>query len=195
MDTPPSMDVLPPGPLLGRCIRAMAALRGSTKLAVVCVLFGWFFTNTLIVSLGSIEHGVRFFDMGAVIADPLRLFFGVETTFQQIFFGLICLGCILAPLAPQLVKDRWAWLCYGAPFLLIVFCGVVLYWRTSGELFATPSDATSVAGSLLHLANDLAHRGSDLVSRHIAIGGGAYLALIGSLVLVVQGLRGFRRCA
>lgn len=193
MDTPESRDVATRGPLLARSVHALATLPLSTQLAMVCLLFGWFFTKTLGVSLGSIEHGVRFFDMSAVIADPTRLFFGIETTLQRIVFGLVCLGCVLAPLAPRLMQGKSAWLWYGAPFTLILVCGVTLYWRTSGEFFATPSDANFVTGSLIHFANDLARRTGDLVNRHLTIGGGAYLALIGSVVLLFQGLGGYRR--
>jgi hypothetical protein len=192
MDTPRRMAAPSSQTLTSRGVRALRGLPSSTKLAMVCVIFGWFFTNTLVVTLGSLEHGVRFFDMSAVIADPMRLFFGVETPLQRTLFGLICLAAVLAPLAPHLSKGAGAWLCYLAPFVLLMVCGVALYSRTSGEFFASPAEAKSVAGSLIHLANDLARRGTGLVSRHIAVGGGAYLALIGSLVLVVQGMRGFR---
>ena len=193
MNPPGSMDVSTPGPSLTRALGALASLPLSTKLAMVCLLFGWFFTKTLVVSLGSIEHGVRFFDMSAVIADPMRLFFGIETTLQRLVFGLLCLCCVFVPLAPRLMKERSAWLWSAAPFILIVVCAAALYSRTSGEFFTTPSDASSVTGSLIHLANDLARRTGDVVNRHLTIGGGAYLALIGSLVLLFQGLSGYRR--
>jgi len=193
MDTPGSMEVSTPGTLPARAASALASLPLSTKLAMVCLLFGWFFTKTLVVSLGSIEHGVRFFDMSAVIADPMRLFFGIETTLQRIAFGVICLLCVFAPLAPRLTKERSAWLWYAAPFVLILVCGVTLSWRTSGEFFTAPGDAGSLTGSLVHFANDLARRGGDVINRHLTIGGGAYLALIGSLVLLFQGLSGYRR--
>jgi hypothetical protein len=193
MDTPRSMDVSSTQPLLGRALRAIAELDASTKLAMVCLVFGWFFMNTLVVSLGSLDHGVRFFDMGAVIADPTRLFFGVDTSLQRILFGLVCLVCVMAPLAPALAKRRSAWLVYLAPLVLIVVCGGILYWRTSGDFFTAPSDANSINGSLLRFANDLVRRGSGMVSRHVSIGAGGYLALIGGVVLALQGVRRFRQ--
>jgi hypothetical protein len=72
-------------------------------------------------------------------------------------------------------------------------CAVALYSRTSGELFAAPSDPTSMNGSLIRFANDLMRQGSGYVSKHIAIGAGGYLALIGSAVLAAQGVRRFRQ--
>jgi hypothetical protein len=195
MEPPHSRVAFAFGIFLGRVVRAFGELETSTKLAMLCVVFGWYFTNTLVVTLGSLEHGVRFFDMAAVIADPMRLFFGVETSLQRVLFGVVCLACAAAPLAPRLVKGRAGWLVYLLPLALIIGCGAILYSRTSGEFFATPSDAKSVTGNLIHFANDLARRGSGLVSRHIAVGGGAYLALIGSLVLAFQGVHAFRQHA
>jgi hypothetical protein len=192
MDAPHRMEIPSTQRLLGRVARGLAALGASSKLAIVCVLFGWFFMNTFVVTLGSLAHGVRFFDMSAVIADPTRLFFGGDTPFHRTFFGLICLACLVAPLAPHVTSTRSAEFGYLAPLALILVCGVLLYWRTSGELFASPGDAKSLSGSLIHFANDLVHRGSDLVSRHVSIGAGSYLSLIGGTVLAVQGVRRLR---
>jgi hypothetical protein len=195
MDTPQSMDVSPAQPLLGRAMRALAKLEGSSKLAMVCVVFGWFFMNTLVVSLGSLQHGVRFFDMAAVIADPTRLFFGVDSALQRIVFGVICLLCLAAPLLPQVGKKRSAWLVYLAPLTLMSVCAVLLYERSSGEFFAPPSDTRALSASLIRFANDLVSHGGDLVARHISVGAGAYLALIGCAVLAAQGVRRYRRHA
>jgi hypothetical protein len=41
----------------------------------------------------------------------------------------------------------------------------------------------------VRLANDLINKGGQLVARHVAIGLGAYLGVIGSLVLAVWGFR------
>jgi hypothetical protein len=185
--------------LLSRGVHAVSELEASSKLALVCVAMGWFFMNTLVASLGSLQHGVRFIDMSAIIADPTRLFFGVNAAFHRIVFGLICLACLLAPLAPHLelapyVRQRkFLWLGYAVPLALMLVCGVLLYVRTTGDFFADPGDPNSMTGSLMHFANDLVRRGSDMVSRHIAVGSGAYLALLGSSVLASQGVRRLRR--
>jgi hypothetical protein len=194
MDAPQRMEIPSSQPLLGRVGRGLAALDASSKLAIICVVFGWFFMNTFVVTLGSLEHGVRFFDMSAVIADPTRLFFGGDTPFHHGFFGLVCLACLIAPLTPHVMKMRSAWFGYLAPLALILACGVLLYWRTSGELFGPPSDPKALSGGLIHFANDLVRRGSDLVSRHVSLGTGSYLSLIGSAVLAVQGVRRSRYC-
>jgi hypothetical protein len=192
MDTPHSREGSSARLLLGRLVRAARQLETSTKLAIVCVLFGWFFMNTLVVSLGSLQHGVRFFDVSGVIADPTRLFFGVDNSFGRLWFGLICLVCLSAPLAPHLAPRRSTWLAYLSPLVLMVVCAVVLNSRTSGEFFAMAADPKAVNGGFIRFANDLVRQGSGLVSRHVTIGAGGYLALIGSAVLAAQGIRHFR---
>jgi hypothetical protein len=161
--------------------------------AMLCLLIGWFFLDTLVVSLGSLRHGVRFFDISSAIADPTRIFFGVEGSMQRILFGLVCVACLLSPLLPQWRPSRGAWLASLAPLALMVICGALLYSKTSAEFFSTPADANSLGSSVARLANDLVHRGSGLVAKHVSIGAGGYLGFAGSLLAAVQGLRQFRR--
>jgi hypothetical protein len=177
--------------LAARIMAAAGGLDSASKFAIVSVFFAWFFIDTLEVSLGSIKHGVRFFDAAAVIADPTRLFFPIETTFGVISFALICCLCLLGPLAPQLWRSRLAWLAYLLPLTLIVVCALLLYSKTSNEILAAPSDGGGLRTSVLNLANKILQRGSDLVARHVAVGAGGYVALLGSLVLGYQGMRRF----
>jgi hypothetical protein len=177
---------------MSRWLQAIASMAATSKLAVICVFFGWFFMNTLVVSLGSLQHGVRFFEMSALIADPTRLFFDGDAPFQRSLFGLLCLLCLAATVLPYWVRHRQTWLAYLAPLLLMVATMLTLYWRTSGQWFASPDDAKSLTSNIVHFANDLVHRGADLVARHVAVGAGSYLALIGAVVLFVQGVRGYR---
>ena len=175
-------------------LRAAADMELSAKFAIVCVFFAWFFIDTLNVSVGSVTHGVRFFDAGAVIADPTRLFFTIDTTFGVLAFVLLCITCLLLPLAPHLSRNRFAWLAYLAPLMLMVVCGLLLYSKTSADLLAAPGDASGLKGSVMSFANKLLQRGSDYVSKHIAVGAGGYVALIGSLFLAYSGLhRLFRK--
>jgi hypothetical protein len=195
MDTPRSLDVGPAQALIGKLSRAAAQIDAVSLSALFAILVGWFFSDSLTVTLGSLRHGVRFFDMSAAIADPTRIFFGVDGSFQRLFFGLICCMCLLAPLLAHWRGVRWAWLAYTAPLALMVICGVLLYSKTAGEFFSAPADAGSLGGSAIRFANDLLHRGSGLVSKHVSVGVGGYLAFAGSLVLATQGLRQLRRHA
>jgi len=192
METPSHLQTTPRPALFSRLVRAAAQLETASKFALLCIFFGWFLVDTLVVTLGSLQHGVRFFDMAAVIADPTRLFFGIQGSFQRILFGLVCILCLLAPLLPHLRRERANWLGYLAPLILMIICGALLYSRTSNEFLATPSDAGRVGSNLIRFANDLVHHGSGLVARHISVAVGGYLALIASMVLALRGARHFR---
>src|SRR5580704_10095192 len=131
----------------------------SSQIAIVCVFFGWFLVDTLVVTLGSLQHGVRFFDMSVVIADPSRMFFGLQGFGHRLFFIPLCIVCLCAPLLPHLRRDRMLWLSYAAPLALMAICGVLLVWRTSGEFIVAPRNAGRVGGNLVQFANDLVHHG------------------------------------
>ena len=77
----------------------------------------------------------------------------------------------------------------------MVVCGTLLFSRTSSEFFAAPSDAASLSAGVIRFANHLARQGSALVSRHVSIGAGGYLAFTASVILAAQGMRHFRRHA
>jgi hypothetical protein len=160
---------------------------GVTLFALGCVVIGWFLMNTLVITLGSIQHGVRFFDMGAVIADPMRLFFGVDATFQRILFGLLCLSCVVAVLVTQRL-GRHGWLSHLAPLALMLVTCVLLYSRISGEFYIGPGDVGFAGDGVVHFADDLIRKGHDLMSRHISIAAGGYIATIGSTVLAIRAL-------
>jgi len=163
--------------------------------ALFCIFSSWFFIDTFTVTLGSLQHGVRFYDVPAVIADPTRMFFGTATTFRTLMFGALCVCCLLLPLAVYWRGERWIWFTLCAPLILMLVCGLVLYSRTSGEFFATPTDAASASGNLIRFANGLVHRGGGAVARHVSIGVGGYAAFVASLVLAISGVRGFKQRA
>jgi len=192
MDTPSNLQSADRPTLLSNLTRAAAELETASKFALLCIFLGWFLVDTLVVTLGSLQHGVRFFDLSAVIADPTRLFFGIQGSLHRILFGLICMACLLAPLLPHLRRGRGNWLAYLAPLILMALCGALLYSRTSSELFAVSSDAGRAGGNLIRFANDLVRHGSALVARHISVGVGGYLALIASVVLAISGARHYR---
>jgi hypothetical protein len=192
METPSQLQSPARPPLIARLSRAATELDTVSKFALLCILVGWFLLDTLVVSLGSLQHGVRFFDISSVIADPTRLFFGVQGAARKVLFALVCLLCLLAPLLPHLRRERANWLGYLAPLVLMLICGVVLYSRTSSELFVAPSHAGPIGSNLIRFANGLLHQGTGLVAKHVSVGVGAYVALIAATVLALRGIRRFQ---
>jgi hypothetical protein len=162
-------------------------------IALFCIFLSWFFIDTFAVTLGSLQHGVRFYDLPAVIADPTRMFFGSATTFRTFLFGALCVVCLLLPLAVYRRQERWIWLALFAPLGLTLVCGALLYYRTSGEFIAMPAEPASMAGNLIHFANGLVHRGSGALARHVGIAVGGYLGFAAAVLLAILGVRGFRR--
>jgi hypothetical protein len=164
-----------------------------SKIAIVCIFVSWFFLDTLVASLGSLQHAVRFFDMSAVIADPSRIFFGFSGWAHRLGFGALCLACLVAPILPYMRTARALWLTHLAPLALMGICAALLLWRTSGQFVAAPTDSGAIAGTVAQLANNLVHHSSARIMRHVSIGIGGYLALFASLVLALRGARQVRR--
>jgi hypothetical protein len=78
MDAPDNLQTAAQPTWVASLLKAVGQIDLTGKIAMVCVFFGWFLVDTLVVTLGSLQHGARFFDMSAVIADPSRMFFGVQ---------------------------------------------------------------------------------------------------------------------
>lgn len=161
-----------------------------TKVSVACLLLSWFFMATLTASLGSLEHGVRFFQFGVLIADPTRMFFPIPVSIGLILFALLCLVCLLAPLLARLEGARFWHLLALLPLILFAGSALILYYRCSGDVLNSPTDATDLAGRVIRLANRLVHQGSDVINRHIGVAAGGYVSLIASLILAAHGVRG-----
>jgi hypothetical protein len=189
MESPRSLHAARAAAPVADILSAARRIDGASQMAILAIFVGWFFVDTLVASLGSLQHGVRFFDISSAIADPTRIFFAVDASGRRGLFVLLCLLCLLAPILPHWRTPRWAWAAYLAPLALMVVCGALLHSQTSGEFFSAPQNAQSLSSSVIRLAHGLVHRGSGLVARHVSIGAGGYLAFAGSLVLAVQGMR------
>ena len=171
---------------------AVAATDGLSKVALVCLILGWFFTDTLVATWGSLQHGVKFFDMSAVIADPSMMFFRISFSFGVLMFSLLCALCIAAPLLPHLVRRPALAVGNFAPLLLFLACAALLWHRTSGDFVPTPHDPQGIAGKVVGFANQLLNRSSAVVAHHVSVGLGGYLGLLASVALAVQGMRNMK---
>jgi len=177
-------------------LRAAKRWDPLTWLAVICLLLGWFYIKCLIVWVSGIEHGVRFYDLPAIILKPSQLFLGVRHYYVLLAlpFGALCLACIYALTLPyQEGPRRELWLLHALPLILLVVCYAWLYHRTGHDLISTDPD--TVAGDITRLANNIWSRGTSLVTRHVSVAGGAYVAFAGSLFLAARGVRQYLKSA
>src|ERR1700727_614365 len=110
MDAPGNLQTATPPTVAAKLFQAAGQIELPSKAAIVCIFFAWFLLDTLVVTLGSLQHGVRFYDMSAVIADPSRMFFGLQGSLHRTLFIPLCIVCILAPLLPHLRAVRALWL-------------------------------------------------------------------------------------
>jgi len=175
-------------------VQAARRVDGRTWLAMACIIAGWFFLDTLSVTAGPIRQSVRFYDLAALISNPLQLFSGIDAAhrWQVIGFALLCILVLLAPLVPQAMSRREAWLANLAPLAFMVACGTFLYIQTSGDFITQPADDSGVASDVVRFANKVLRRGSEPIARHVAVGAGIYVALAGSVFLAWRGISRFR---
>jgi hypothetical protein len=176
-------------------LRAVGRLDPLTWLALVCIVAGWFFFDTLVASAGPWRRAVHFYELAAIIANPVRLFFGIDRSQLPavIGFTVLCLAVLCLPLAPFLSRVREAWLAYLVPLALMLVCGAWLYARTSGDFFNTAADTGTLTSDVVRFANDLFHRASQPVARRVSIGAGSYVAFIGCVFLAWYGIRRYRQ--
>lgn len=175
-----------------RILAAAGQLDSLSQIAVACLVLGWFFTDTLVASWGSLQHGVRFFQMSAVLHDPSMMFFRIPPSATVLLFAMLCLACIAAPLLPRLTGRPRLALANFAPLLLLLTCAWLLYQRTAADFLPAPHTPDGVTAKVVGFANRLLNKGSTLVSHHISVGLGGYLAVLACVTLAVQGVRQLR---
>jgi hypothetical protein len=165
-----------------------------TWIALACLLLGWFSLNTVVATLGPIQHGARFFDLAVAMRNPGALFTGVagDRSVGTVIFGAFCLGIAALPLYARLATVRYPRLLSCAPLLLILLCCIVLYVKASTTHLQATGSMGRVGDYLARWYNSASDWAGDLAVRHIAIGLGGYLSFYASIWLALAGLRDFR---
>jgi hypothetical protein len=156
--------------------------RHIALLAQALIFIGWFTLDTLRTSLGSLGFDFHFYDMAAIIASPRRLELGVgdNASIITVPFAILCFALVLAP---AFVPTRFSTAARLAPLLLMLVCGAFLYHIAQQDLFIAARNADDITTSIVQLANAITRRGGDLLTRHIGIGAGAWVAAAGALLL------------
>jgi hypothetical protein len=161
-------------------------------IALGAVFIGWFFLDTLTMTVGAFSDGFRFYALGAIIARPLRLVTGLtgDDRYLVLPFALLCLVTLAATLAPYVSRHPLARYGRFAPLALMLISGSVLYREASRDAFIAAPDAGQVAAAVTSFANALARRAGGVLAQHISVGAGAWVALLGASYVAVAGLRG-----
>jgi hypothetical protein len=167
----------------------MHKIDGTTWAALICVAIGWFWMNTLVATFGPIQHVAHFYDLAAILKDPIRLLTGVgdARSLGTAVFSIVCLMVLAAPLLPRLGYPHMPRLLGAAPLLLMLLCSTVLYVKSSSAHIEADSMGR-IGGYLARWANGASAWTGDVVARHISVGPGGYLSFIASGVLAAKGL-------
>jgi hypothetical protein len=152
------------------------------------IFIGWFVLDALKTTLGSVGFEFHFYEMAAIIANPVRLEIGIGdgAGIITIPFSILCLALVIAP---TFVPNRYATAARFAPLALMLVCGGILYHIAQQDFFIAPRNASDITNSLVQLANSITGHIGDLVARHIGVGIGSWVASAGALLLAYTAVR------
>jgi hypothetical protein len=166
-------------------------IRYLAMLAQGLIFIGWFVLVTLKTTVGSAGLEFHFYEVAAIIANPLRLLTGTGASagFITIPFALLCLALILAPMVPAVGSSRFAPAIRLAPLALMLVCGAILFYQTQQDTFTAGQNTNEITTAVVNLTNALARHTGQLVARHISLGAGSWLAGAGALLFACTGMR------
>ncbi len=170
----------------GRWVSSVSQLGTGTWIALLLTCFSWFALDTLRVQWGPLKQDVHFYDMADVIGHPARLFTGLDANRggpTTALFILLCVAALLAPVALHACRHRLAWLGWFAPLAMMVCVALLLWARTSGDLFRESAGGDTLGNDVRHFANHLFRGASAAIAQQVRGGVGGYLALASSTYL------------
>jgi hypothetical protein len=152
------------------------------------IFIGWFVLDALKTTLGSVGFHFHFYEVAAIIANPLRLELGIGdgAGIITIPFSILCLALVVAP---AVVPSRYATAARVAPLALMLVCGALLYHIAQQDTFAAAGNAGGFTSSLVQLANVISRHTGDLIAQHISLGAGSWVASAGALLLAYTARR------
>ncbi len=163
----------------------------TTVIAIGCLMASWFWLTTLVTDLGRVELRFHFYDLWTLIDRPGLLLTGIGEVHSPaaLVFGVLCVAAALSPLAPLRGDTTAARLAGVIPLLFMCVFGGWLYWKTSGDYFATRASADSLGGQLVHLANRVTNDLLGRIAERVSFGAGAWLGLVASAFLAWRAMR------
>jgi hypothetical protein len=161
-----------------------------TLAAMAALLVGWFFLNTVAIQVSS-EYGMglSFWKILAVVNSPAGLMASLGGVGGGSgIYGFLCIVALIAPLAPQVWKDKRAHLGGLVPLVFMLLVAVMVYLGISDGMKQAQGMASAMGGAqAARMLDDVGGEMLRQAMRAISIGAGGYLSLIASLYLAGRG--------
>ena len=166
-------------------------------IGILVIAIGWFGMATLTADFALVQHNPRFYELWAVINDPLGALSGMNRSQDFLTFGfaLVCVVALAASLAPVVWPRRIAWFAYLIPLLVMAYSLYALYAKTSTTYVAVDDSVHTLNAYIARITQSAMNRAGEASSKRISIGAGTYVALLGSVLLAARGIFKFVRAA
>jgi hypothetical protein len=162
-----------------------------TLAAMAALLVGWFFLNTVAIQISSAYGvGLSFWKILAVLNSPAGLMasLGGMGSGGGGAYSFMCIVALIAPLAPQVWKDKRAHLGGVVPLAFMLLVAVMIYLGISDSLKQAQGMANAFGGAqAARMADNVGGEMLREALRAISIGAGGYLSLLASLYLAGRG--------
>ncbi len=165
-----------------------------TLVAMAVLLVGWFFLNTVAIQVSSqYSVGMSFWKLLGVLNSPNGLINGLNGSGASSgLYGFMCVVALLAPLAPQVWKDKRAHLGGLLPLAFMLLIALMVYLGINDSLKQAQGAASFLGGEqAARMAESVGSMMLREAMRAISVGAGAYLSLLASLFLASRGAMKF----
>jgi hypothetical protein len=159
-----------------------------TLVAMAALVAGWFFLNTIAIQISSSYRvGLSFWKILGVLNSPATLM----TSFSDAgggggggIYAFLCIVALIAPLAPQVWKDKRAHLGGLLPLAFMLLVALMVYLGISDSLKQAQGAASMFGGGQGgRMAENIGNEMLREAMRAISVGIGGYLSLAASLYL------------
>lgn len=162
-----------------------------TLTAMAALVVGWFFLNTVAIQLSSAYGvGLSFWKILAVVNSPAGLMSSLGgVSGGSGIYGFLCVVALVAPLTPQVWKDKRAHLGGVLPLAFMLLVAIMIYMGISDGMKQAQGIASAFGGAqAARMADSVGSEMMREAMRAISIGIGGYLSLAASLYLAGRGV-------